>query len=118
MTKSIAFRIEWCRLLSTQARASREREGWHAEEEGLRDALFNRDHSTHYQQGPPSVFERYTRGLRDGHALLRSTEVYLQFATPSRTAGPCDVSTRRILGLTRRGEQICRSAESRGTAKT
>jgi hypothetical protein len=36
MTKSIAFRIEWCRLQSTQARTPREREGWHAEEEGLR----------------------------------------------------------------------------------
>ncbi|HYM89551.1 MAG TPA: hypothetical protein VES92_10610 [Nitrospiraceae bacterium] len=113
MSKSIAFRIEWCRLQSTQARAPREREGWHAEGEGLRDALFNRDHTTQYQQGPPVVFERYAMGLQYGHALLRSAEVYLQFATPSRTAGPwrnagiyCmgDVSTRRMLGLTRRSE--------------
>jgi hypothetical protein len=77
---------------------------------GSGDALFNRDHTTQYQQG---VFERYVMGLRDGHALLRSAEVYLQFATPSRTAGTCDVSTRRMLGLTRRGEPDL--PECRGT---
>lgn len=104
MTKSIAFRIEWCRLQSTQARAPREREGWQAEEEGLRDALFNRDHTTQYQQGPPGVFMRYAIGLQDGHALLRTAAVYYQFAPPTRTAGTCDVSMRRIMGLTRRGD--------------
>jgi hypothetical protein len=103
-TKSIASRIEWCQQQSTQARAPREREGWQAEEEGLRDALFNRDHTTQYQQGPPDVFERYEMGLQDGHALLRTAAVYYQFATSTRTAETCDVSMRRIMGLTRRGE--------------
>ena len=102
--KSIASRIEWCRQQSTQARAPRERAGWQAEEEGLRDALFNRDHTTQYQQGPPAAFERYAMGLQDGHAMLRTAAVYLHFTTPSRTAGTCDVSMRRIMGLTRRAE--------------
>jgi hypothetical protein len=120
LTKSIASRIEWCRQQSTQARAPREREGWEAEEAGLRDALFNRDHTTQYQQGPPAVFERYALGLQDGHALLRTAAVYRHFAPFTRTAGTGrnagrygmgDVSTRPIMGLTRRGEtswQECR----------
>ena len=104
MSKSIESRIEWCRKQSTQARAPRERAGWHAEEEGLRDALFNRDHTTQYQQGPLDVFERYAMGLQEGHALLRTAAVYYHFATPTRTAGTCDASMRRIMGLTRRAE--------------
>jgi hypothetical protein len=75
-TRSIASRIEWCRRQSTHARAQLlELEGWQAEEEGLRDALFNRDHTTQYQQGPPAVFERYAMGLQDGHAVLRTAAV-------------------------------------------
>ncbi len=114
LTKSIASRIDWCRRQSTQARAPREREGWEAEEAGLRDALFNRDHTTRYQQGPPPVFERYALGLQDGHALLRTAWVYQHFAPPASMAptgsnaaldGMGDVSPRRMLGLTRRGEQ-------------
>jgi hypothetical protein len=105
MTKSIASRIEWCRQQRTQARTPREREGWHAEEEGLRDALFNRDHTTQYQQGPPAVFERYALGLQDGHVLLRTAAMSYHLAPRTRTAGTCDVSMRRIMGLTRRGEQ-------------
>ncbi|MEO5630255.1 MAG: hypothetical protein ABIQ24_02010 [Nitrospiraceae bacterium] len=102
--KSIASRIDWCRQQSTQARAPRELEGWQAEEEGLRDALFNRDQMTQYQQGPLGVFERYAMGLQDGHALLRTAAVYYHFATPTRTAGICDVRMRRVMGLTRRAE--------------
>ena len=104
MSKSIESRIEWCRKQSTQARAPRERAGWQAEEEGLRDALLNRDHTTQYQQGPPGVFERYAIGLQYGQAVLRTAAVDYPFATPTRTAGTCDVSMRRIMGLTRRVE--------------
>jgi hypothetical protein len=111
MNKSIASRIEWCRRQSTQAYAQLERAGWQAEEAGLRDALLNRDHTTQYQQGPPTVFERYALGLQDGHAVLRTAAVYLHFATPTRTAGTLrhagiyGMSTRHIVGLARRGEQ-------------
>ena len=102
---NLSSRIEWCRWEETQARTPLELEGWHAEEEGLRDALFNRDHTTQYQQGPRCVFERYAMGLQDGHALLRTAVVYYHFAPPTRTAGTCDASMRRIMGLTKRGEQ-------------
>jgi hypothetical protein len=68
------------------------------------DALFNRDHTTQYQQGPPAVFERYALGLKDGHVLLRTAALSYHFAPPTRTAGTCDVSMRRLMGLTRRGE--------------
>jgi hypothetical protein len=118
-TKSIASRIEWCRQQSTQARTPREREGWQAEEEGLRDALFNRDHTTQYQQGPPGVFERYAMGLQDGHAALRTAAVYYQFVPPTRTAGTGDASTRRIriVGLTRRAETDVHASRVTGNNK-
>ena len=118
LTKFIASRIDWCQRQSTQACAPHEREGWQAEEAGLRDALFNRDHTTQYQQGPLDVFERYAMGLQEGHALLRNAAVYYQFAPPTRTAGTCDVSIRRIMGLTRRGEPDlpeCRSTRNEKT---
>lgn len=69
-TKSIASRIEWCRRQRTQACAQLELAGWQAEEDGLRDALLNRDHTIQYQQCPPGVFKRYAMGLRDGQALI------------------------------------------------
>jgi hypothetical protein len=111
-TKSIASRIEWCRRQSTQARTPLERAGWQAEEEGLRDALLNKNHTYQYQQGQPGVFERYAMGLQYGREVLRTAFVYHQFAPPTRTAttgkhagiyGMDDASTRRIriMGLTR-----------------
>jgi hypothetical protein len=114
-TKSIASRIEWCRRQSTQAQTPLERVGWHAEEEGLRDALLNKNHTYQYQQGPPGVFERYAMGLQYGREVLRTAFVYHQFAPSTRTAttgrhagiyGTDDASTRRIriMGLTRCAE--------------
>jgi hypothetical protein len=85
MTTSIASRIEWCRGLKTQACTPLEREGWHAEEEGLRDALLHRDHTTQYQQGPLCVYGRYVVGLQDGEALIRAVAMEQQFATPDGT---------------------------------
>ena len=85
-TKSLASRIEWSRRQSTQARAPLERAGWQAEEEGLRDALLNKNHTYQYQQGSPCVFERYATGLQYGREVLRTAAVYQQFAPPTRTA--------------------------------
>lgn len=82
-TNSITSRIEWCRRQRTQARAQLELEGWQAEEEGLRDALLNRDHTNQYQQGPPGVFERYAMGLQDGQALIRAAGEDRHVATPA-----------------------------------
>jgi hypothetical protein len=81
-TESIASRIEWCQRQSTRARAQLELEGWQAEEEGLRDALFNRNHTNQYQHCPPSVFVRYVMGLQDGEALIRTAAVSQHTPTP------------------------------------
>ena len=83
VTESIISRIEWCRRQKTKVHAQFEREGWHAEEEGLRDALFNRDHMNQYRYCPPVVFERYMLGLQDGLALIRTAAVD-QHHAPSR----------------------------------
>jgi hypothetical protein len=112
-TTSIASRIEWCQRQRTQACAPRARAEWQAEEEGLWDAVFNRDHTTQYQQGPGAVFERYALGLQDGHAMMRMAAVSDHFAPPLRTTttgsnagidGMCQVSTIRMLGRTKHGE--------------
>ena len=67
----LVARIEWCRRQRRRAPTQREVEGWCAEEEGLWDALLERDHTDQYRQSPPSVFERYAMGLDDGRALIR-----------------------------------------------
>jgi len=112
-TTSLASRIEWCQRQRAQACAPRERAEWQAEEEGLWDAVFNRDHMTQYQQGPAAVFERYALGLQDGHAMMRTSAVDQHFAPPTRNAttgsnagidGMGHVTTIHMLGRTRRGE--------------
>ncbi len=80
---SVLARIEWCRWQRTQARTQAELERWRAEEDGLRDALLNRDHTNHYRYSPPEVFERYTMGFQDGQALIRVSWVDRHLA-PSR----------------------------------
>jgi hypothetical protein len=111
--KSITARIEWCRQQSTQTCAPLEIAEWRAEAEGLEDALLQRDHTTQYQQGSPSVFERYALGLQDGQAVLRAAAVHHVGAPPVHHAGAertassdrmGDVNTRRMLGRTRRGK--------------
>jgi hypothetical protein len=72
---SIISRIEWCRRQRIQARTHAELEGWRAEEQGLRDAILNRDHTKHYRYSPPGVFERYAMGFLDGQALIRLARV-------------------------------------------
>lgn len=71
----VMFRIEWCRRQRAKACTETEVEGWHAEEEGLEDALLSRNHTSEYQQSPPEVFERYMLGLHDGQALMRAAWV-------------------------------------------
>lgn len=81
MTESIESRIAWCQGQKTQARAGLEFEEWRAEEEGLRDALFNRDHTNEYLDCPPGVFGRYVMGLQDGLALIRTAAVHQIYET-------------------------------------
>ena len=85
--KSIASRIEWCLRQKTQARAQLEVEGWQAEEEGVRDALLNRDHTNQYQHGPLCVYGRYVFGLQDGEALIRAAAMEQHFADLDGTHG-------------------------------
>ena len=73
--ESIASRIAWCQRQKTQTSAQPDLQGWHAEEEGLRDALLNRDHTNQYRNYPPDVFERYLMGLQDGRAMIRIAAV-------------------------------------------
>jgi hypothetical protein len=74
-TNPITVRIEWCRRQIAQARTEPEMDGWRAEEDGLRDALINSDHTDDYRLCPPEVRERYALGFQDGTALLRATRI-------------------------------------------
>jgi hypothetical protein len=73
----VVFRIEWCRRQRTKAHPGPEHDGWRAEEEGLRDALLNRDHMWEYRHASPEMLERYVLGLQDGQALIRAAWVDL-----------------------------------------
>ena len=121
--KSITARIEWCRQQSTQTCAPLEIAEWRAEAEGLEDALLHRDHMNQYQQGSPSVFERYALGLQDGQAVLRAAAVHQHDAPPVHQAGVerkassdrmGDVNTRSMLGRTRRGKNTMGSVWGHG----
>jgi hypothetical protein len=74
-TNPINVRIEWCRRQIAQARTEPEMDGWRAEEDGLRDALINRDHTDDYRLCPPEIRERYVLGFQDGSALLRAARI-------------------------------------------
>ena len=68
---SIMTRIEWCQQNRMKARTEAESEGWCAEEEGLRDALLQKDGIDKYQYSSTSLRNRYELGLQDGQILLR-----------------------------------------------
>jgi hypothetical protein len=74
-TNPVNLRIEWCRKQCAQARTEPEVDGWHAEADGLRDALMNTDHTDHYRLCPPEILRRYVLGFQDGTALLRAARV-------------------------------------------
>ena len=63
--------IERCRRRRPQACTQVERDASCAEEEGLRDALLDRDHIYQYRDSPPGVFERYAISLHYGRAMIR-----------------------------------------------
>jgi hypothetical protein len=82
-TTPIINRILWCRRQGTLAREQPERDFWRAEEEGLRDALFQQDHMKQYQSSSPEVFKRYAMGLNDGKAIIRVARVLMQRNPPA-----------------------------------
>jgi hypothetical protein len=69
---SIMARIEWCQRLARHVCTQSELEGWCAEEEGLCDALLDRDRTSNYRYSSATVLERYILGLEDGRALARA----------------------------------------------
>lgn len=86
----IQSRIEWCRRQKTQARTQLEMERWRAEEDGLLDALLDRDQANQYQYSLPGLFRRYAMGFQDGRALIRLAQVNLDFATSAQIGRMCD----------------------------
>jgi hypothetical protein len=78
-TLSIPSRIDWCRQQKMLARAQLELDEWQAEEEGLQDALLNRNHTNQYQHCSPGVFKRYVMGFEDGQALILAAAIGQHF---------------------------------------
>jgi hypothetical protein len=66
----LTARIEWCHRQATEALTTLEAIEWYAEQNGLIDALIERDCSHDYQD-TPTLRERYTRGLQDGKVLIQ-----------------------------------------------
>jgi hypothetical protein len=66
----LTARIEWCHRQATEALTTLEAIEWYAEQNGLIDALIERDCSHDYQS-TPTLRERYTRGLQDGRVLIQ-----------------------------------------------
>ena len=91
---SITSRIVWCRRFRRQAPTHSEKDGWRAEEQGLRDALLMRDHSNDYRSRLPAVFARYLIGFQDAQTLIRMAQINPTLAQLSYRTG---VSHSRLL---------------------
>ena len=63
-------RLNWCHQLRIRTGTRDEKEGWLAEEKGLRDALCGRDRTDLIRVYYPSQVERYRLGFHDGQALV------------------------------------------------
>jgi len=87
ISERITSRIAWCQRQKSQSGVSLDLEEWNAEEEGLRDALLNRDHTNQYRSCSPGVFERYVTGLQDGLALIRISAMDQVQPRADRTQG-------------------------------
>jgi hypothetical protein len=90
----VNVRIEWCRRQSALARTEPEIDGWRAEENGLRDALMNSDHTDDYRLCPSEIFQRYVLGFQDGTAMLRATWVE-RIVHDATTGTSCPATTMR-----------------------
>ena len=71
----LTARIEWCHRQATEALTTLEAIEWYAEQNGLIDALIERDCSHDYQD-TPTLRERYTRGLQDGKVLIQVAKAH------------------------------------------
>ena len=82
---TISVRMEWCRRQSALARTEPEADGWRAEEDGLRDALMDCDHTDQYRLCSPDILRRYLLGFTDATALLKT--IRAQWAIHAATTG-------------------------------
>jgi hypothetical protein len=90
----IIARIEWCRLQQHLPSVTpEEREGWRAEEDGLVDALGNRERTAFMRKEYRSQFTRYQCGLEDGKALLRIRTSFPSGMTRLKGLGPAYATT-------------------------
>lgn len=71
----VRLRIACCRRQRDKARTHIEQEAWRAEEEGLRDAVLQRNHTDKYRMKSPIMLERYLIGFHDARALMRIAKV-------------------------------------------
>ncbi len=67
----INARIAWCQRRCEQASTESEADGWRVEENGLRDALLNKDYTDAYRLSTAEILRRYERGFQEGRAILR-----------------------------------------------
>jgi hypothetical protein len=72
----LTARIEWCHRQATEALTTLEALEWYAEQNGLIDALIERDCSHDYQD-LSTLRERYTRGLQDGKVLIQVAKTHI-----------------------------------------
>jgi hypothetical protein len=66
----IVARLAWCRIQRKQATTREEAERLRAEEEGLIDAMLERNRLERYEQAQQFRREHYELGLQDGQALM------------------------------------------------
>ena len=65
-------RLLRCQQLQALSSTREEKEGWVAEEAGLRDAVFGTERTDLIRVSYPSQVERYQLGFEEGLALLSS----------------------------------------------
>src|SRR5262249_50851004 len=86
----------------TRAHTQAELDAWRAEEEGLRDALLERDQTHEYRGRRAAVVERYAMGVEDGKALIRLACMDArQTTTVQQDTGVSRDSSRRTIGTGR-----------------
>src|SRR5262245_40104243 len=84
-TNPVLFRIEWCGRHRTKTHGGLEHEGWRADEDGLRDGLLTRDHTSNDRHAAPGVLARYVLGFHDGEALYHAA--WIDTNSGPRSAG-------------------------------
>ena len=75
MVQAVTCRIAWCRRQRARASNPMEWEAWRAEEDGLRDAVLQRDHLHKYRAHSPNLLRRYLLGFQDAKTIMRTARL-------------------------------------------